>query len=140
MRTIAKAALIATATTAATACGGSERANLDRPPTPILMTAAIHTTYVQVSPRLAGGGPITLIVSNLTSRPQKLTMETDELGATRSGRTASTRLIPPRGTGRLSINARDGRYTVHVSDRAIRAARVRIGPHRPSSQNQLLLP
>jgi hypothetical protein len=140
VRRIAATALIATAATAATACGGGERRNDDRPPTPITMTAAIHDDFVQVSPTKAGAGPITLVVSNQTAKPQTVTFETDELGATRSGRTASTPVIPPQGTGRLTIDARSGRYAVHVADRAIRAAHIRIGAPRPSGQDRLLLP
>ena len=57
-----------------------------------------------------------------------------------SGNTASTPLIAAGSTGRLSIDARSGRYAVHVRDRTVRAARVTVGPRRESSQNQLLLP
>jgi hypothetical protein len=69
-----------------------------------------------------------------------VTFETDELGGRTGGNTASTPVIAPRSTGRLSIDVRSGRYAVHVQDRTIRAARVTVGPPRKSSQNQLLLP
>jgi hypothetical protein len=122
-------------------CGGSEpRANHPRPPAPVIMTAAIHDDVVQVSPPRVGAGPITLVVSNQTARPQRVTFETDELGGRRAGRRASTPTIAPQGTGRLTIDARTGSYQVHVGERAIRAARVRIGAPRRSSQNDLLLP
>jgi hypothetical protein len=125
----------------ATACGDTEpRSNLNRPPAPVTLTAAVHNEKIQVSPAVTGAGPIVLLVSNQTSKPQKVTFETDELGGRTGGNTVSTPVIAPQSTGRLSINARSGRYAVHVQDRTIRAARVSVGPPRKSSQNQLLLP
>jgi hypothetical protein len=125
----------------ATACGDTEpRQNLDRPPAPVTLTAAVHDDGIQVSPAIAGAGPIVLVVSNQTRKPQKVTFETDELGGRTGGNTASTPVIAPQGTGRLSIDARSGRYAVHVRDRGIRAAHISVGPPRKSSQNQLLLP
>jgi len=125
----------------ATACGDTEpRSNIPRPPAPITVTAAVRDDQILVSPAAIGAGPVVLLVSNQTRRPQKVTFETDELGASSGGNTASTPVIAAGGTGRLSIDARSGRYAVHVRDRTVRAARVTVGPRRQSSQNQLLLP
>jgi hypothetical protein len=134
---------VALASTAllATACGDTEpRTNLPRPPAPVTLTAAVHDDRIQVSPAVTGAGPIVLIVSNQTAKPQRVTFETDELGGRMGGNTVSTPVIGPEGTGRLSIDARSGTYSVHTRDRTIRAARVTVGPRRASSQNQLLLP
>jgi hypothetical protein len=131
---------IAASALAAGCGGGGPRANVPRPPAPMTLTAAIHDDVIQVSPARVGAGPIVLVVSNQTTRPQRVTFETDELGADRPGRTASTPVIPAQGTGRLTIDARSGRYAVHVGSRTIRAAHVRVGARRPSSQNDLLLP
>jgi hypothetical protein len=128
------------AVAAATGCGGGEpRANVPRPPAPVMLSAAVHDSFVEVSPRAVGAGPIEVVVSNLSARPQRVTFETAD-SATRSGRRASTQVIPPQGTGQVTLDAVRGRYVVRVDDRAVRAARVRVGPRRPSSQNQLLLP
>jgi hypothetical protein len=136
---LAAAALLATA--AAAGCGDTApRTNNPRPPSPVTLTAAIHKGRIQVSPGRVGAGPIVLVVSNQTARPQRVTFETDELGGSRPGRTASTPTIPAQGTGRLTIEARTGRYAVHVRDRTIAAAHVRVGAPRHSSQNDLLLP
>ena len=138
-----RAILAATTLIAATAagCGDTQpRTNVPRPPAPITLTGAIHDGRIQVSPARVGAGPIVLIVSNQTTRPQRVTFETDELGGDRPGRTASTPVIAPQGTGRLTIDARSGRYAVHTRERTIRAARVNVGAPRPSSQNDLLLP
>jgi hypothetical protein len=135
------AVVLASAALLATACGDTEpRQNRERPAAPVTLTAAVHDDGIQVSPGVTGAGPIVLVVSNQTAKPQKVTFETDELGGRTGGNTASTPLIEPQGTGRLSIDARTGRYAVHVRDRRVRAAHVKIGPPRKSSQDQLLLP
>ena len=125
------AVVLASTALLATACGDTEpRRNVDRPPAPVTLTAAVHDDAIQVSPA----------VTNQTAKPQRVTLETDELGARTGGNTASTPVIEPQGTGKLSIDARTGRYAVHVQDRTVRAAHVKVGPRRKSSQNQLLLP
>jgi hypothetical protein len=79
-------------------------------------------------------------MSNQSGKPQKVIFETDEIGGRTAGRTASSPVIAPRSTGRLTIEAREGTYSVHVADKAIRATRVFVGPPRPSGQDRLLLP
>jgi hypothetical protein len=124
------------------ACGGGEpRKNVNRPPAPVTLTAAVHDRFVQVSPKAVGAGPVNLVVSNQSRRAQVVVFETANVpGNGKVGRRASTRRIPPQGTGRLSLDARQGDYMVHVGDRTVRVARVKIGPRRASSQDQLLLP
>jgi hypothetical protein len=137
MRRLALLALLAPLA----ACGGHEpRENGLRPPAPITLTGAIHTDRLQISPASAGAGTIVLIVSNQSRAPQTVTFETDELGGAEGGNTASSPEIAPGATGRLTIVARQGTYSVHTQDDAIEAARVKIGPPRPSAQDKLLLP
>jgi hypothetical protein len=122
-------------------CGGGQtRENHLRPPTPVTLTAAIHEDGVEVSPAHVGAGTVVLVVSNQSKAPQTVTFETDELGGTTGGTTASSPEIAPASTGRLTISTREGTYSVHTHDDAIRAARVKIGPPRKSSQDDLLLP
>jgi hypothetical protein len=122
-------------------CGGGEqRENELRPPIPVTLTGAIHEDGLQISPASVGAGTIVLIVSNQSGKPQKVTFETDELGGKTAGRQASSPVIAPSTTGRLTIDAREGTYSVHVADDAIRAARVFVGPPRKSSQDDVLLP
>jgi hypothetical protein len=123
------------------ACGGSERRENElRPPVPVTLTAAIHEDRIQLSPASVGAGTVVLILSNQSTAPQTVTFETDELGGTRGGNTASSPEIAPGSTGRLTITTREGTYSVHTADDAIRAAEVKIGPPRESGQDQLLLP
>lgn len=133
--------ILATATVLTAGCGESDRrTNLPRPAPLVNMTAAVQDGVIRVSPTSVGAGQIVLIVSNQSDRPQRVTFATDELGGTRGGRTASTPVIPAKATGRLTIDAREGRYAVSVRDKAIRQARVFVGPPRESGQNQVLLP
>jgi hypothetical protein len=125
----------------AAGCGGSDqRENEDRPPVPVVMTAAIQDELVRVSPNSTGAGQITLVVSNQTDESQVVTFETDEVGGERGGNRASSPRIAPKGTGRLTIDTREGTYTVHTGDDAIRPARIEIGPPRESGQDRVLLP
>jgi hypothetical protein len=122
-------------------CGGSQqRDNKLRPPVPVTLTGAIHKDGLQISPASVGAGTIVLIVSNQSGQPQKVTFETDELGGKSGGRQASSPVIAPSTTGRLTIEALEGTYSVHVADDSIRAARVLVGPPRKSAQDDLLLP
>jgi hypothetical protein len=138
MRRIALLGVLVTAA----GCGGSSepRTNLPRPAPPITMTAAVQRDVVRVSPAAVGAGQVTLIVANMSGKPQKVTFETDELGGTRAGTTATSPTIPAGSTGRVTLNVREGTYSVHVADDAIRAARVKVGPPRESGQDRLLLP
>jgi hypothetical protein len=123
------------------ACGGSDqRENHLRPPVPVTLTGAIHADRIQVSPASVGAGTVVLVVSNQSKAPQTVTFETDELGGTKGGTTASSPEIAPGSTGRVTIVTREGTYSVHTSEAAIRAARVDIGPPRKSAQDRLLLP
>jgi hypothetical protein len=122
-------------------CGSSEqRANVPRPAPPVTMTAAIQDDVLRISPPTVGAGQVTFVVSNQSGRPQKVTVETDELGGTRGGNTATSPLIPAHSTGRVTIKVRQGKYSVHVADDSVRAARLIVGPPRRSGQNDLLLP
>lgn len=120
--------------------GGAPRENQPRPPVQVTLTAAVHADRVQVSPASIGAGRILLIVSNQSGAAQTVTFETDELAGEGGGTRASSAEIAPRATGRLALDAREGTYSVHTQDDDIRAARITIGPSRPSAQNDLLLP
>jgi len=130
-----------TLVTVAAGCGGQDqRVNEPRPAPLVNLTAAVQDDVIRVSPSTVGAGQIVLVISNQSGQPQRVTFRTDELGGTRGGRTASSPVIPAKATGRLTIDAREGRYSVSVADEAIRAAPVFVGPPRKSGQNQVLLP
>jgi len=119
-------------------CGSTEqRPNLPRPPVRIVLTGSISTDRVSVSPRRIGAGPVSLVVANLTDTTQRITLETAGRGRAGIRRTTP---INPRDTAELRADLRTGRYTVHVATGGIRAATLRVGRPRPSTQNDLLQP
>jgi hypothetical protein len=120
--------------------GGGDYANEPRPPAPINVTAAITDGKVTVSPTRFGAGPIVLIIANESGRSHRLTVETNALGESSPGLKQSTGPINPQGTATLKLDMKRGDYTVSVAAQDVRAARVRVGAQRKSSQDQLLLP
>ena len=122
-------------------CGAeSDYANKPRPPAPISVTAAIDKTRIRVSPPTFGGGPVTFIISNQSGAEQKVTFESDELGAETGGIRRATGTIEPRSTANLKVDAREGTYTLSASGGNVAPATIEVGARRRSSQNDLLLP
>jgi hypothetical protein len=122
-------------------CGGeSDYQNKPRPPAPISVTAAIDQSRVRVSPTTFGAGPVVFIISNQSGAAQRVTLETDELGAATGGIRRSTGMIAPRSTGQLKVDAREGTYTLKTSTGEITPATLAVSKPRRSSQNDLLLP
>jgi len=122
-------------------CGAeSDYANKPRPPAPISVTAAIDKTRIRVSPPTFGGGPVVFIISNQSGADQKITFESDELGAEHGGIRRATNTIEPRSTANLKVDAPEGTYTLTASGDNVAPATIEIGKRRPSSQNDLLLP
>ena len=122
-------------------CGAeSDYANKPRPPAPISVTAAIDKTRIRVSPPSFGAGPIVFIISNQSGADQKVTFESDELGAETGGIRRATGTIEPRSTAQLKVDAAEGAYTLSASDGNVAPATIEVGKRRRSSQNDLLLP
>ena len=120
--------------------GGSDYKNRLRPPAPLNITASVSDGGIAVSPTTFGAGPIVLIVTNQTGASQEVTIESDELGATKPGVTQTTEPINPQGTGQLKVNVTEGRYRVRAGNADITPAQLTVGPERQSAQNQLLQP
>jgi hypothetical protein len=122
-------------------CGDEEDyANEPRPPSPIVVSAAISQDRISVSPRKFGAGPITLIVTNQTSEAQEITLETDELGGEKAGIQQNSGPINPGDTASLKAELREGTYRVGVDGKSIAGAALRVAGERPSSQDDLLQP
>ena len=122
-------------------CGASADSRTDpRPPAPIILTASISDQRVSVSPRRFGAGPISLIVTNQTKTAQRVTLESVDAAGHGPGLKQETAPISPRDTATLKATVAPGRYSVHVAGDAIDAAALRVGPQRPSAQNDLLQP
>ena len=142
MRLSGTAVIAAVALAVLGGCGGEEETyrNEPRPPSPIVISASIGDDRISVSPRSVGAGPITLIVTNQTGESRELTLETDEIGGSGPGIEQDSGPINPGDTASLKADLAKGTYSVAVDDRAIEAARLRVGRERPSAQNKLLLP
>jgi hypothetical protein len=121
-------------------CGSSDYANDPRPPAPINVSAAITNHRVNVSPRSFGAGPITIIIANESDRAQRVTIQSNELGASRPGLKQSTGPINPDGTATLKVDVTEGDYQLSASGSGVKPASVHVGRSRPSAQNQLLQP
>jgi hypothetical protein len=122
-------------------CGAEpDYANKPRPPSPITVTAAIDKSRLRVSEPSFGGGPVVFLISNQSGAAQKVTLESDELGAAHGGIRTSTGTIQPLSTGQLKVDADEGSYTLSASGGNIAPAAIKVGATRRSSQNDLLLP
>lgn len=143
-RTAAVAACAITCACALASCGddSTQDARAERPPTPIVVSAAINDKHVSVSPKKFGAGPITLIISNQSSQSQQVTLETDQQpGDDGPGQKAiATGPINPRETASVKGQVSEGTYALRVGGDAVKAARITVGKERPTSQNDLLQP
>jgi hypothetical protein len=129
---------------ALTACGSSDHqyANAERPPTPIVISAAIDNQRVSISPKRFGAGPITLVISNQSSATQQVTLETaDSADSAGPGEKAvETGPINPRETASVKAVVKPGTYELHTAGDDVRSVKLSIGAQRPSAQNDLLQP
>jgi hypothetical protein len=142
-----QAAVAACALTAAfvlSSCGsdGPKYTNAERPPAPIVISAAINDEAVSVSPKRFGAGPITLIISNQSTSSQQVTLETaDDPGGSSPGvKAIETGPISPRETASVKGEVKPGTYALRVGADGVRPARIVVGKQRPSAQNELLQP
>jgi hypothetical protein len=120
-------------------CGGDDDFENDpRPPVPVQLSGVINESEVSVEPREIGAGPIVLIVSNQTEQAHSVTLDgpggTEEVGP-----------INPLDTGRIQYNLQQGTYEIRAGsdeavDEEIEPAKLTVGPPRPSSSNDVLLP
>lgn len=117
---------------AISACGDDDFENNPRPPAPIELSALISDGAVKVSPaKDVGAGPATVTISNQTDDAARLVFE----GPTDN----SSDPIIAGGTGSMKLNLSEGDYTVSTGEEGP-SEQLKVGPERPSSQNDLLLP
>lgn len=123
----------------ATGCGSEDFPNEPRPPAPIELTAKVDEQKVIISPKKdANGDPIgaglaTITVANLT----------DEDGVQLVLRGPTENASDPivsGGAADLKLSLEEGEYEVEAEGVDVREATLEVGPERPSSQNELLLP
>lgn len=138
MRKISVGAFATIACLGVSACGTTQHENRSRPPSQIILSAAITPSKVSVSPRAAGAGPVTLVVTNQTASSQQLTFESAADAG--SGIRQQTGPINPQDTATLKATVSPGIYTVRVSGAGVAPTTIAFGPERPSAQNDLDIP
>src|SRR5262245_24527508 len=124
--------LVALAAVALSGCGRNDFQNNPPPPVPAEISVKIGQDGVAVSPKSFGAGLAVFTVANLTNQPGSL--------AIRGPVTAATDEIPPTGTGSVKVELKSGSYEASADGIAVRPYQFKVGPERPSSKNDLLLP
>lgn len=113
-------------------CGAEDKTFGPRPAAAVEVSARVDSGRVQVAPTKVGAGLVNFTVANLSGRPVKFAVT----GPTKG----STVEIQPGAPDYLRMKLTEGTYEAATSRAKIRPATIEVGPKRPSSQNQLLLP
>jgi hypothetical protein len=134
--------MLAVAALAVSACGAtSEGATTPRPPAPVNLTVYIDNSRVSASPTSVGAGPVAFIITNQASQAESLAVQ--RAGSAAGQPLANTGPINPLATAEVTVNlTTPGTYSLSTdgSGGSIKAASIRIGRRRPSSDNQVLQP
>jgi hypothetical protein len=119
----------------ASGCGSDDEARSDeRPPVPINVSINLSERRITASPDRFGAGPITLLVANESGAAQTLTIDGPQLRR-------SVGPINPQDTATVKLRIGPGEFTISAAESSgLREAMLRVGPERPSGQNELLLP
>jgi hypothetical protein len=126
------------------ACGSTAQGvSTPRPAAPVNLTVFIDNSKVSVSPASVGAGPVAFIITNQATQTESLSIL--RAGASAGQPLADTGPINPQGTAQVTVDlSSPGSYSVATAGggdgSAIRAASIRIGAKRGSSDNQLLQP
>ena len=113
-------------------CGAEDNPNNPRPPAQLEVSASVDAHRVQVSPDKFGGGVVNFTVANLSGAPIRFSVS--------GPKKASTVEIQPGAPDYLKMDLTEGTYQASAGKSKIKPATIEVGPERPSSQNDLLLP
>ena len=137
--------MLALGALAVSGCGSTSKgATAPRPPAPVNLTVYIDNRGVSVSPAAVGAGLVAFIITNQASQAESLAVLPS--GSPGVQPLASTGPIDPRATAQITVDiSSPGRHALSTggdgaSGPGSRAAAIRIGKRRPSSDDQLLLP
>jgi hypothetical protein len=116
------------------ACGEDDFENDPRPAAPVERSVIVDDREVVVSPRQVGAGVVNFTISNQSRQRVTFTLT----GPTE----ASSGPIPAGGVGSLKAALEEGSYEAETGDHSSgpRPGTLEVGPERPTSQNELLLP
>jgi hypothetical protein len=115
-------------------CGEEDFTNEPPRASPAINVAArVDQREVVVSPNHFGAGLVNFTVDNLSDSTIAFTLS--------GPKNAATEEIPPGAPGTLKVELPQGSYKASAGEAAsAKPATVQVGPKRPGSENQLLLP
>ena len=124
------------------ACGSEEDfENQPRASAPVELTAKVNDKEVEVSPGEVGAGLVVFTISNQSRVPVQLTFAGPPTTDSPGEKVPSSREITPNGVSEHKVDLAQGEYTIGAGDQSdARKAVLDVGPERPSSTNDLLLP
>ncbi len=115
-------------------CGAEDHANDPRPPKPIEVTARVDNKQVTISPDKFGAGLAVFTISNQSDSEATLSLD----GPVED---TSAPILPGNVTDTFKVALETGDYVVSAgTDSTAAPAQLRVGPERPSAQDDLLLP
>jgi hypothetical protein len=116
------------------ACGESDFENDPaRASAPIAVAARVDQREVAVSPERFGAGLVNITIANFSDSPVRFTLS--------GPKEVATQPIPPGAPGSLKVELPEGSYEATAGGAASsKPATVEVGPKRPGSENDLLLP
>ena len=127
-------------------CGADsqQRTSELRPPAPVLISAAVTEDGIILSPTRIGGGPVTLAVTNESESRHRVTFSSNAPAGAAGEEDAGDGQSASLGPGinallRASVEPGSS-WSVSVDDDSIDPQILYVGPERPSSQNDLMLP
>ncbi len=113
-------------------CGRNDFKNDPSPPVPAEVSVKIAPDGVVVSPREFGAGLVNFTAANLTNQTGSF--------AIHGPVDADSGEFGPGDTQTLKVQVKSGSYEASTDGISVRPFSFTVGPERPSSQNQLLLP
>lgn len=135
MRGNRAAALLVVAAAIVSGCGAEDFPNEPRPAATVELSARIDDGGVQLAPASIGAGLATITISNQSGDDVQLDFNGPSNDSNRS-----TNPIPAGGVSSLKLALEQGNYTIEPDVSSIASGKLRVGPDRPSAQNELLLP
>jgi hypothetical protein len=119
-------------------CGEDDFKNKPRPAVALQLTGVVQPDKVSVQPKKFGGGPVLITIANQTPDAHTVTLEGGEIREVVGP-------IQPQDTATIQQTLREGIYEVRAGSeeavpKEIEPARLDVGPDRPDSSGEPLLP
>jgi|GEM_PF-1753256 len=116
-------------------CGtkSARRDSTPRPALPIVVSALVTKNQIRVAPAEFGAGAIEVLVANRSGKPRRIVLNGNGTVA------LSTTPISDGESSKAQTILKPGTYTLNAGA-GIPAAKLRVGPERPSSQGELITP